>query len=82
MRVAAQQIPNQEMWAAASSGGAVGARRASMGLPMKVMEAGREGSPSFDISAAAAITAGPGWHTATTCGRGPSTRSMERTCSM
>ena len=66
---------------AASSVGAVGAKRASIGLPMKVMEAGRAASPSSAMSAAAAITAGPGWHTATTCVRGPSTVSMLRMCS-
>ena len=60
----------------------VGDSRASIGEPMKVMVAGRLSSLSSLISEAAASTAGPGWHTATTCGRGPSTRSMSRTWSM
>ena len=46
------------------------------------MEAGRLSSPSSAIRLAAASVGGPGWQTATTCGRGPSTRSMSRTWSM
>ena len=58
---------------------AVGDRRASIGEPMKVIEAGRFGSPSSAIRAAAASTGGPGWHTATTWARGPIWPSMART---
>ena len=60
----------------------VGDRRASIGEPMKVIEAGRLSSRSSAISEAAASTGGPGWQTATTCGRGPSWRSISRMWSM
>ena len=43
--------------------------------------AGREGSLSSAIRAAAASTGGPGWQTATTCGRGPSCCSIRTTWS-
>ena len=55
---------------------AVGERRASIGEPMKLTLAGRCGSPSSAISAAAASTGGPGWQTATTCARSPMWRSI------
>ena len=61
----------------------VGDRRASIGEPMKVMR-GRAATrrSSSAIRPAAASTGGPGWQTATTCGRGPSTRSISRMWSM
>ncbi|MNN85951.1 hypothetical protein D3C81_2032950 [compost metagenome] len=60
----------------------VGDRRASMGEPMKVMEAGRFGSFSAAMTAQAASTGGPGWQTPTTWARGPMALSMARTWSM
>ncbi len=59
----------------------VGDRRASIGEPMKIIEAGRRGSLSSAIRAAAAMTGGPGWHTATTWVLGPMALIIERTWS-
>ncbi len=59
----------------------VGDRRASIGEPMKISEAGRIGSLSSAIRAAAVSTGGPGWQTATTCTLGPMAVIMARTWS-
>ncbi len=60
----------------------VGDRRASIGEPMKVIDAGRFGSFSAAMTAAAASTGGPGWQTPTTWARGPIWASISRTWSM
>ena len=45
--------------------------RVSIGPPISVMEAGRSGSSSSAMIAAATITGTLGWQTATVCARRP-----------
>ena len=59
----------------ASSFGCFGLRAVSMGEPIRMTEAGRFGFLSMDMSAAAAITGMPGWQTAMTAMRSPSSLS-------
>ena len=65
-------------WVVASSLGCLGFLAVSMGEPISTIEAGRAGSPSSAIIAAAASTGTPGWQTPITAGRSPVSRAMWR----